>query len=640
MQLSSRALVVMSVLAVLLLALLLRPTWPTTTPPEFSTVTVHSPPRELYNSSRPSSKTTIYEARSPLTSRPLLARGVRGRVLNERARPVLGARITLSPDTGEPPGNGASDVDGFFSVKAESSLQLATYSVRIQAEGLADYTSRNIALPASLWRDLGTFRMQTGANLEGTVVAADSGKPIEGAEVLVTSMTEEPLFGALSSDAFGVKVRTGVDGNFRISGAQYAAVSIVVVANGFARAARESVHLSRDEKNVFRFALGKGTEVPGRIVDVEGQPIAHVSITATEIESSIQTPLFAGTNAGGEFVLKGVSNKKLRVRACHPQYAMEDGLEFPPDANNIAITLHRLGSAELLVLGPSGTPITDYLVSPRIVESGQSRFSTVAPNKIPIHSAPGDFGFVQGLIPGPKALVFQVEAAGFAHSFTEPFAVRLDAQPVRLFVRLDQGGTIDGVVIGDDAKPIAGASVYTMETAYVYTSPMSRRAMDSVGTMTASKATTGADGTFSLPLLHPGRYFLGISHARYTDTSYGPLDLRNGEVLKTEPIAMQYGSRISGTVRHTQASPMPVVVSVCAIDSGGSRSLFYETTAQRDGAFAVDRRLPPGKYAVWAGQRLRPDPRSPIVPLSNAELILQARNGEDMLNLVLDSQGK
>lgn len=584
---------------------------------------------------QPTSQASSRLSRQNAASQPRFPRGVRGRVLDERTRPVSGASVWLCSRGSEPPVRGSTDADGFFSLKAEAPEQVAFYSVRVLADGLMDFTLQTLPINAGVWRDIGAIRLEVGARFEGRVVAASSGEPIDGAEIVVAPMTDEPAFATLSAGTFGTRTRTGPDGRFKISSAPFCAVSVVATASGFARAVREGIHPKRGSINAYDFALVEGSSIAGRVADSAGQPIPHVTVSATEASSQLRTPILAESDQEGRFMLLGANSGRFYIHASHPDYTLTEDVECSGSTDFLQVTLKRLGCAELLVLNAAGSPVLDYEVSLRTVRPGRPGFGFTPLPQIHIKVSPGEFGYVTRLSPGRGSFVFRIEAPGYAHVFTEPFEIRLDSEPVRLFVRLDEGGSLNGVILGEAGEPLGHASVSTTPSLEFQQQVNSNDSDAVVTNLTMATAQTTSDGRFMLPRLCSGTYYMLASHPEYCVEAVGPFEVRSSVDLGVPPIRLRKGGRVSGSAILSGAPAQGICViavptKVTPIPTGR-----FETTTDSHGNFAFRTRLPAGRYKVVAGRRTRPDPGAPIGEFPRAEGEVTVSDGEDMRDVKL-----
>jgi hypothetical protein len=599
----------------------------------------NNPQPAAVSESLPTRRSEITPHREAERRTAIAPRGVHGRVLDERALPVRGARVSLIPHTGEGAGEATSDEGGLFRVRSEVAGEEVRFDVRVRAEGLIETGIGGLALEPLVWRDVGTFRLKPGALIEGTVVATATGRPIQDARVSILGLPGERLHSVDTGAGMGVAARTDAEGRYRIDGAPFSALTIVAVAKGHAQAARENAHLERDAQNRFDFALSPGFEVPGRVADREGRPIASVRITAREVGATSRAGIQARSDAEGRFELEGLTDRHYKVTALHAAFADGEAELVGAGTRELRIVLARLGSVEILAMDSTGAMLTDFFVTVRKVRPGTEAYGYAGIPKIRVRTEPAEFARIEGLAKSATPYVLQVEAEGNAHGFSEPFEAVLDGAPARVFVKLDQGGTLAGFVRGG-GRLLAGASVVTRPDGNVERSEAMRRLGESPTNLTAARARSGEDGRFVLQRLFPGRYFLLVGHADWCEQVAGPFDVQVGEVKQVPDLELQAGCLLSGTVRLDGALAPGIKVVVTAVPgSGGGRTSVAGAT-RMGGRFAMTRRLPPGAYQVVAGRPQGTDPGAPLAeaPRAVKEVLIREGMAETTIELEIRSR--
>jgi hypothetical protein len=551
---------------------------------------------------------------------------------------VRGARVALIPHTGERAGEATTDEGGLFRVLSEVAGDEVRFDVRVRAEGLIATGIGGLALEPLVWRDVGTFRLKRGALIEGTVVATATGHPIPNAQVSILGLPGESLRSVSTGAGMDVAARTDSEGRYRIDGAPFSALTIVAVAKGHAQAARENVHLERDAQNRFDFALSPGFEVPGRIADHEGRPIASVRITAREVGATSRAGIQARSDAEGRFGLEGLTDRHYKVTASHEAFADGEAELAGAGTRELRIVLARLGSVEVLAMDSTGAMLTDFLVTVRTVRAGTEAYGYAGIPKIRVRTEPAEFARISGLAESATPYVLQVEAEGNAHGFSEPFEAVLDGPPARVFVKLDQGGTLACFVRGG-GRPLAGAWVVTLPDGTERFEAM-RRLGESPTNLTTARARSGEDGRLELQRLFPGRYFLLVGHADWCEHVAGPFDVQVGEVKQIPDVELQAGCLLSGTVRLDGVLAPGLKVVVTAVPGSGGGRTSVAAVTRTGGRFAMTRSLPAGAYQVVAGRPQGTDPGAPLAqaPRAVKEILIREGVAETTIELEIRSR--
>jgi hypothetical protein len=563
-------------------------------------------------------------------------RGVHGRVLDERALPVRGARVSLIPHTGEGRAEAMTDEDGLFRVRSEVAGDEVWFEVRVRAEGLIERGIGGLSLRPGIWRDIGTFRLERGGIVEGNVVGALSGRPIPDAEVWIVG-PDAP--GSAVHGGIAAGTRTDSAGRYRINGAPFSALTIAAVAKGHAQAAREGVRLHRDADNQCDFALRPGFEVPGSVVDRDGRPIPGASIHAQGIESRSRTGIQARSDGEGRFVLRGLGENGYHVSVSHEAYAPREVGPIGVGTRELPIVLARLGCVEVLAMDSSGEMLTEYLVTLRRLVAGQEAYGRMQVPKVRVRVEPGEFGTIPRLPKVATPYVLQIEAEGNAHGFSEPFEVDLDRPPVRVFVQLNQGGSLVGFVHAGGA-PLAGASVATRADEMVNRPEEMHRLGEAPTNLTTAQTRTGADGRFELRRLFPGRYFLFAAHAEYCDQVAGPFEVRLGDMMQVPAVELRSGFLLSGVVRLDGALAPGMKVVIAPTSGPRWRRAGVEAITRADGSFSIHKRMPAGAYQVVAGRRARPEPGSALAEGPRTVQEIQVAEGVRTTSVELEIKGR
>lgn len=283
-----------------------------------------------------------------------------------------------------------------------------------------------------------TVVLLRGGALEGRVLDA-RGHPVSGAHVtaLATRGTLERM------------TRTGSDGAFAFA-ALPDAVTLLV-----AREADPGVALARVEVAVPE--AGRETvkvtlpdprpPLPVRVTDHRGQPIEAAQISAVSLDPGEALRATAFSDAGGRAELAGARGIATRVEVHAPRYASR-------------VVVSEAKASELTVALAPAEAVRGEVVTRRRdpIASAEVALYTEAGVRHARTNAAGEFTF-SDVSAGPAEV--RVRAEGYA---PEERAVTIEARrgerPTELArFELAEEGLVEGVVVDEEGKPVAGARV-------------------------------------------------------------------------------------------------------------------------------------------------------------------------------------
>lgn len=249
------------------------------------------------------------------------------------------------------------------------------------------------------------------------------------------------------------------------------------------------------------------------------------------------------------------------------------------------------------VVGPDDKPVADAKLS--LIESGYAALDTTRPREIAGEN--GRFNFERdGAFPVKDAplpvrerrlLYVRVAAPGLA---TE---TRLLAKP-ETTIQLQKGRSWGGVVLGDDAKPIAGVAVKLtrwFQKTEVETeegaAPREVSAFETVGQDGAKRAVTNAEGRWQMDDLPvKARAQIALDDARFVKKSF---DVSIGEG-DAPPLFARTGATLTGVLVAPDGAP--IGDAPITIGWGGE----YKTRTDAAGRFTLSG-VEPGEVSLRSG---------------------------------------
>jgi protocatechuate 3,4-dioxygenase beta subunit len=494
---------------------------------------------------------------------------------------------------------------------------------------------------------------QTSApSIQGKVLQEPDGQPIRKANVQLSGQK-----GPANSQ---YSATTDAEGKFEIDDVQPGHYDVIVERPGFVQSATGSRQTSisvqpGSGKNELNLHMQPAAVISGKIVDLDGDPMRDVSVTATRAGSKRarwNSHDFGNgaTNDLGEFRIPGLRAGRYKIAASPPEGTR---LPIQNDTNHdkeqsIYLTTHYPGvldedqAAVVEIHAGAETRVNFGLLTGRAYHvsgsvtgiPGKGNMTQIilqakgsgGPQMIPaVVGEDGKFEFTD-VLPGSyvaRLIVVTVEGGRPAMQMSrlgQPIEVtnanveglRLQPEPVGLVrgkFRLDTDQKFDWTQLTVALMPFEerGAEI-TMETAM------------SVSTISA----VNSDGTFEMKNVPGSTYQLVVGAKSDTLRDYitDSVNLDGRDVADSgipvhpdtylDVVISAKGASISGTVVDTNGQPVAnaTVVDVPATEHRMRLDLFQQDTTDENGHFSL-RGLNPGKYTVLAFEELQEDFRQP-----------------------------
>jgi len=304
---------------------------------------------------------------------------------------------------------------------------------------------------------------------------------------------------------------------------------------------------------------------------------------------------------------------------------------------SLHIVLEKQGSARIRVFDKHDRLMTRYRVTVKRYFAAQDQIANV---DIPAQQARPDrdgIFTVEGL--NPDSYVFQVEASNHAKAFSDPFSVALGDESPLVEVHMNEGGTIEGIVVDSNRQPLPGVLVETLPN-HIDDNPFTKMFRGMIPFKVTQQSTrTDARGAYRFKLLNPGTYQLKFTHPDHYDVSIKGHDVVAGQMTTIEAIRMQRGTVVSGTARVDGRPAAQIKVTITAISDAEAQaaSMFNcEAVTGNDGAFVFDKRVPPGRYQVMAARQTLANPLLQIADFHKTKQEILLGPGQAQYNLTIN----
>lgn len=516
-----------------------------------------------------------------------------GLVLDSEGAPLANASVTIERSTGRRMGGmmllggppekvqGITDQEGRFALNG---LPRGNAEIAIARKGFARLKVPGIDVPGGgEAADLGEFRLEPGARVQGMVVDTD-GLPVENAEVRVArgggprmmmmGMGDEPP-GIEKADAV-----SGPDGWFTLEDQPGGGeISVDVSREGFLRASARVTQIPNAEPLVV--TLDPSSKLSGIVLDPDGQPVAGADISLTRsvtsgaggMQMKMVTSEGATSDAEGRFEYEGLEPGKVSLAASASgfQETTRDGIEIVKGEDLLDVELPLRAGAVLVgqVLTPDGKPAIDATVS--IVRSSPEPDFGIGPGRAATDGG-GNYR-LEGLPPGPVS----IEATHDSYVRTVK-DIEAEEGINALDLQFEGGQEVAGSVAGPDGAPVPGATVR----------------MDPVGRQWGGPtADAGADGTFRFPGVADGEYLLTAGAEGFAPPAEKVRVHVGGQPVAGLVVALQGEAALVGRVLGLDPTDFPQV----EINAFGGPGQFGESRVDSQGRFRITG-LGAGSYSL------------------------------------------
>ncbi len=465
------------------------------------------------------------------------------------------------------------------------------------------------------------------ATLSGTVVDK-SGRPVEGVRITLGYIkgTQGLQATALSHG----------DGKFRFPqlppGGTF---ELTAVRTGFARTkATGRTAPAGQPSPLTRIVMEDGQTVFGRVVDLDGRPIAGATVKLLgDREESFE----AVSDAEGRFEFRHLSPGRTSVQATHPEYAPAflNRVEIPSGTPRVDLGTLRLPPGEFIegrVTDSRGAPIKGAAVW---VHPGEGRNPSMfwdLENPEPLWTAP-DGTFRAGNLEGGQRVHVRVEHIGYVAA-SVPGVEAPTQEPLR--IELKAARSLSGRVTGPEGEPVADAFLNWFQSE------------GGGGYSSISLGTSDAEGRFRITGFPPGPLSLAVSAEGHVPRRIEGIQIPADREPEDLQITLQRAIILEVRVLDAEGEPVSgvrVFAESLEPDTPEDRTLFFLHFARRDSdrtdvAGRCRLTVPkPGSYRVSASKQGPPVVTQVVIrPGSNA-LEIRLPSGAEVLGRVVDEKG-
>ena len=518
---------------------------------------------------------------------------ISGVVVDDAQKPVVATSVTAEPAGDMNPMRMISRGGMFRQASRTVSGPDGRFSIRVSPEQDLRLHARKRGLPltkgdtlnlAPAERKTGVVLViPTGFAVSGVVKDGD-GNPLSG--VSVTASETPGGRGGMIVRQFVMLggpgeeedvVRTGSDGTFtmRLVEGTY---DFAFRREGFAPKAVRAQNVGAQNTPVLETTLDPAVEITGRVTR-GGVGIADVNVSSFAMAGD---PANAVTGPDGSFTLGGLAPGSIRLMVRKESDFIQDQRTVTAPARDVVIDF------------PAGGR-----VSGRVVEKGTNK--PITSFQAGLSTSRGGGGFV--MMGPPQLKSFTSDDGSFVLENVPAGATNIVAQAPgysngRVNVDVEEGKTVSDVVVELDTGvrlvgKITGPNGAALSDASVQMQPSPNGQFARSGSI--RRATTDANGEFTLDALDPGEETFEISHPKYL-AAQKTVTLKGREMRMD--VQLSGGQRVTGVVVTDTGMPVPDA-EVHAFTAAGMSQESARTNSS--GAFEFTT-LAPARYRFSAGK--------------------------------------
>ncbi|QSQ21290.1 carboxypeptidase regulatory-like domain-containing protein [Pyxidicoccus parkwayensis] len=523
-------------------------------------------------------------------------RQAKGRVVLADGSPAPGAEVRVQDLSIR----SEVDVEGRFTL---GPLAPGNYMVFAERDGQYGYAQVDISQEGQ--GEEATVYLGTLIHVEGTV-RDEAGRPIAGASVSAYAGETAPPADDVTTDA---------EGHFRIGPIAPAAYVFSVDAEGYLERQVEDVEVSASSPPL-SFTLARAFLLSGIVTDTEGHPLqdieldvvkpaapparAKASADEKDAEEEALEDSSGLTDEEGHFVIE-VAKPGRYVLTAGGNGFLQTRLDVEAPATTLKVVLRGGATLEGTVVDTSGTPLDGVQLTVRLgAETQAEGLETTTDER-------GAFR-IAGLPPGTHVLRATLDRGAFLHTASRTVSVR-GTEKVDASLRMDTGGSVSGVVVDGDGRPVPDAEVEAYS--------LREQSGDDWGA-TPSTAMTDAEGRFTVRHLPEGECGLRASkQSHYFEETEAPrwpgIVVRVG--ARDARLVLRYQGFLLGHVVHRDGTPF----TRFTVDQ--------ESFHAADGAFRLAMQKPGPRQVRFEANGL---------PLTVREVEVPPGKDVDMGNVVLE----
>ena len=562
--------------------------------------------------------------------------GINGMVLSPEGAPVAGAVVTLlqskfaqmsvlqvaSEMTGKREAwTAITAPDGTFSFR--SIRPGADYSALAEHTAYSNAEYADFEVPASGQVAI-TIQMVSGYTLTGLVMDDLTGQPVAGAELLL-----QDVFAMLpnADQSRGKRTVSATDGSYSFINVSAGTRNVTVRAKGFGSRTRNNILFNGATSNLVKqdFRLEEEQFLMGRVLGPDRVGIPNASVEVSSYETAQVSRGRSTTDANGYFKIAELAEGKFMLVA-RAQGFTDQRLTNIELGSNPEVVMARQGGVMGNVTSlTDGSVVTKFRAVVRAVSPGSTTYGrTVSAGEFSNSEGAYELGSLEA-----GSYVMQIEAAGFAPTYSASFVVSQGLVTPDVNVAIGEGGSISGRLVNSTtSEPVVGALVETFDNEYI-PNPFTELLGAMVPRATTSrKVRTDKDGAFSLTLVTAGTYQLQFIHDDFPHFAENNIQVNDGQNADLGTIRLVPGGVIRGIVYGEAGRPL----AGAKISLIGASMYPGSPRSDAEGRYVLTN-VQAGNYrlsAVSPGSGAAGNPFGPIIDMKKSEVQVTIFEGREI----------
>jgi Carboxypeptidase regulatory-like domain len=464
------------------------------------------------------------------------------------------------------------------------------------------------------------LHMSEGAVIHGVVSQLDGG-PLSGARVELYYTLVNAFLKPEEQKPAQV-VFTDGQGRYAFIHVSAESLRVAALSDGFATQTHNiSYALEAGPKDQeVNFTLDIGGSLAGRVVSSGGTSIADARVEASSLAKENQGTALAISDAGGYFVLNGMSRDPYQLHCTAPGYSDKTIPGVDISVGNYTIVLDKQGGVTGWVTNVANVPVPQFTL--HLMRSHVGAEPNYLNDSRDFSSPEGKFDYA-GIDPG--TYVLEARADNFADTRSEEFTIERDAaQEPQLRVRMLRGGTLKGHVLDAAGKALAGAVVSLNPNNFIDSSIAKIFKAIAPSDERECKVRSSEDGSYVIAHITPGSYQLVAEHESSASRIVNDVRVVDDDAGGNAPVdlSLPRGSSISGRAIDDTSVPLPF----CKVQINTNDNSYIDAgTTDREGYFTFAN-LRQGTYHLTINpERLHDAPIHPFI-----RLVIASRSIKDV----------